>query len=99
MQTPGGKCKIDSVLVGEGSFELLAPLPSLSVKYAFCNKEGDLRFGVGHRNQNWSEETMDCLRALASSIERDICSDVFEGGTSACADDTTPDTSDGVPGF
>jgi hypothetical protein len=99
MVTSDGKCKINGVAVGEATFDLLGPAPALSVKYALCSTESVLRYGAGFRNQGWSEETMKCLRTLADSIERDICSDVFEGNTSGCVEGDDLGTSDGVPGF
>jgi hypothetical protein len=99
MITTDGKCRVDSVAVGEASFNLLGPAPALTVKYALCNRESGLRYGAGNRNQGWSQETLTCLQALADSIEKDICADVFDGDPRASAEEDALGTTDGVAGF
>lgn len=83
-----GKCKIDSVAVGDVSIDFFAPAGTqIVVKYAYVDGVAGARLGANHRNANWSLETYARAQSLLESLERDICQDLFEEGA----------TSDGGP--
>jgi len=93
-----GVCKITGVTLGEISIKLLED-SLLTAKYAFCNTAGD-RYGYGNRNVNWSTETIEKLKALTTSMEEDICQDLFEGGvTTGSTNEVVDYQQDGVPGL
>ena len=93
-----GVCKITGITLGEISIKLLED-SLLVAKYAFCDAAGD-RYGYGNRNVNWSDETLEKLKALATSMEEDICRDLFEGGvTTGSTDEVVAYQQDGVPGL
>lgn len=95
-----GKCKVDGVAVLEVAVNLLGHTTSLSAKYALSNSESGDRFGAGNRNANWSADTFEKLHALIDSMERDVCTDLFEGGaTIGSVEEVVEDATDGVPGL
>jgi hypothetical protein len=93
-----GKSHINAVEVGELVFHGIgSPTQTLSVKYAYSNAETGDRYGFGTRNTGWSERTLELLDSLLSSVERDVCSAVFEEGpTTSSGADVTATTLDGV---
>ena len=94
-----GICRIDSVHVGEGSFNMLGPSPTLSAKSVLINSASGSRFGSSNRNQ-WSEQTMLKLVELTQLMEQDIAAELFDGAsTTASVTDPLPNTTDGVPGL
>ena len=100
MTKSDGTCKIDGVVLGELSVNLLGHTIELSTKYALCNFESKDRFGAGNRNTNWSADTMEKLKALIDSMERDICRDLFrDGATIGSVEDAVDYHQDGVPGL
>ena len=74
-----GRPKIDGVRVGEVEADFLIPLPTISVKFAYENSETGRTCGFGYHS-TWSEETMQKMRELISSMETDIINAMFEGG-------------------
>ena len=91
-----GLSRINAIQIGEFTAELIS-FQSLSAKYAFANAETGERFGAGNRNQ-WSPETLTRLAALIESMERDVCNEVFAGGTTTPSDTLSTDTtSDEIP--
>ena len=101
MTKSDGKCRIDSVAVGEIGLNLLGPTPMVSSKYALMEATSGERFGAGNRNANWSDETMKLVELLVASVEKDIASDLFESGEVTAQPAETYDTSagDSVPGL
>lgn len=100
MTKSDGTCKIDGVTMGEVTINLLGHTVDLSAKYALCNSATGDRFGAGNRNANWSADTLEKLRSLVDSMERDICKDVFaDGATIGSIEDTVAAPTDGVPGL
>lgn len=100
MTSTTGKCLVDGVAVLEAKIDLLNQSPSpLHGTYALVSAKEGARFGRGERNTNWSGKTNELVMQLLASMETDILSSVFEGGTpSAGASDDGP-PSDGVPGI
>lgn len=96
-----GTCKIDGVSIGEFSVNLLGHSIELHSKYALCNFESKDRFGAGNRNSNWSVDTIEKLRLLVDSMEKDICQDLFIGGgaTTDSVGEVVDYQQDGVPGL
>lgn len=93
-----GQCKIDAVEVGELSYmQIGSPTPILTVKYAYSNAETGDRFGFGHSNSGWSEETLQALARLAELVERDICGAVFREGATTGTVLALPDATGGIP--
>ena len=100
MTKSDGTCKIDGVTLGELSVNLLGHSVEMSAKYALCNFESKDRFGAGNRNANWSADTMEKLKSLIDSMERDICRDLFsDGSTIGSVEDVVDNSTDGVPGL
>jgi len=99
MTKSDGTCKIDGVALGELTISLLGN-PVINAKYALCNSESEDRFGAGNRNSNWSADTLEKLKALTDSMERDICRDLFKGGaTIGSVEEPDGYQQDGVPGL
>lgn len=75
-------CLVDAVEIGEININFIGPkessIPgaSMHAKYALTIYEAGIRVGAGNRNL-WSEETNERLRQLITSMEKDICVDVF----------------------
>lgn len=100
MTKSDGMCRIDGVSMGEVSINLLGHSVEMSAKYALCNSETKDRFGAGNRNANWSADTIEKLRSLIDSMERDVCRDLFkEGATIGSVEDVVDTQQDGVPGL
>jgi hypothetical protein len=100
MTKSDGTCKVNGVALGEVTMNLLGHSIELGAKYALCNFESHDRFGAGNRNSNWSADTMEKLKSLVDSMERDICRDLFlDGTTIGSADDVVDTQQDGVPGL
>jgi hypothetical protein len=100
MTRSDGTCKVDGVTLGEVSINLLGHSIELSTKYVLCNSETGDRFGAGNRNTNWSADTIEKLRALVDSMERDIVRDLFtDGATIGSVEDVVQLPPDGVPGL
>ena len=93
------KCKVDSVTIGELVVNMLGPTPTVVIKYALANAESGEKFGAGLRAQGWSDDSLQILQTLIASLERDICSGLFEGDTSGSVLSNVADTMDSVPGF
>ena len=86
--------------MGEIEINLLGHSVSLVTKYVMCNSETQERYGSGSRNTNWSEETIDKMRAFIESMETDICRDLFsDGSTTSGVVEASSNTSDGIPGL
>ena len=95
-----GSPRIDGVEVLEVTLNVLGPSAVLTAKYALCNTDDSTRFGAGNRNSNWSAETLQCVKTLLDSMEKDVCIDLFgEGATTASVAPVAGTTSDGVPGM
>lgn len=96
-----GQIRINGVTVGEVSISLLGPSVGMAVKYALCNVETGEKFGMGNRNQSWSEATLAKLSDLLACIEADVVDDVFVEPviTSGIVSDQNVYPSDGVPGL
>lgn len=100
MTKSDGSCKIDGVTMGEISVNLLGPAAELTAKYALCNFETKERFGAGNRNRGWSADTIEKLMALADSMERDVCRDLFgEGATIGSVEEPAQYPQDDVKGL
>lgn len=99
MTKSDGKCRVDSVVAGEISINMLGAYPTVLVKYALSNAQSGERFGAGLRPAGWSEETMEKLRELVASLERDVCTVVFDGHPSSSVVEDPLGTTDGVAGF
>lgn len=100
MTKSDGTCKVDGVSLGEISINLLGHSIEMSTKYGLCNSESGDRFGAGNRNTNWSSDTIEKLRALVDSMERDIVRDLFtDGATIGSVEDAVSHNPDGVPGL
>lgn len=100
MKQTDGKCRIDAVELGEVELNLLHAAPVLVARYAFANAVSGTRYGMGNKNQGWSEETLTKLAELQASMETDIVNSLFEGEvdpTERVSVEAT--TSDGVPGL
>ena len=99
MTRSDGTCKIDGVTIGEFTVSLLGE-PIISAKYALCNSETHDRYGAGNRNSNWSADTIEKLRALTDSMERDVCRELFkDGATIGSVEEVVDYQQDGVPGL
>ena len=96
-----GVCRIDGVLLGELKLNLLVEQRAvLEAVYALVNTKTGSRYGRGTRNANWSAETLAKVSELVQAIERDILSDVFEGGTTSPGGEAdSAYTSDGIQGL
>jgi len=100
MTKSDGTCKIDGVAMGEITINLLSHSVELSAKYILCNFESQDRFGAGNRNKNWSADTIEKLRALTDSMERDVCKELFkDGATIGSVEEVADYQQDGVPGL
>jgi hypothetical protein len=74
-----GKCRIDGVEVGEISADLMLPVKSISVKFAYKDSVNGRNCGFGFQNV-WGEETLNKFRSFIEAAEADIIATMFEGG-------------------
>ena len=96
-----GKIRIDAVKVVELSLGtiLSSPGAGVQVKFVLMNSVTGDRFGSGTFN-TWSEETTAKLNEAIQSMEKDICSAVFEEGvTTNSVQPETGTLEDEVPGL
>lgn len=85
-----GKCRVDAVEVRDISIVVYgaADQHKLVAKYAMIESSSYNSAGAGLRDSNWSQETIERLRELLASMERDISKDLFEGGDSPVVEDS-----------
>lgn len=97
MVKSNGKCRIDSVMVGELTVDTTTGHPKISVSYALVASDSGERFGKGNINTLWSDATFEKLKELLTSIETDVANVVFsEGATTASVETGADTTTDGV---
>lgn len=101
MVTTDGKSKIDAVSVVEITLATRVAMPGAGVeaRYVLLNSKTGDRFGSGTFS-TWSDETSNKFNELLKSMENDICSTVFETGTtSGSTEEELPQLEDAVPGL
>lgn len=100
MVVSDGKCRIDGVAIGELQVNTLGSGATITAKYAMCESSTGSRFGAGTRSLGWSDDTLARLRDLLDSMERDICRELFSGGTTAGGgQETLAAPGDDLPGL
>ncbi len=96
-----GKSRIDAITVVEITLASRVTVPGAGVeaRYVLQNSKSGDRFGSGTFTA-WSDETATKFNELLKLMEKDICSAVFEQGTtSGGTDEELPQLEDEVPGL
>lgn len=96
-----GKNRIDSIAVFHLNFASRGDLPGggLEAKFVLQNSQNGMKFGSGTFTM-WSDETSTKFNELLKSMEQDICSAVFESGTTTnSAEESETPLEDEVPGL
>ncbi len=99
MRMSDGRCKIIALQLGEAHLNLIRPneVP-IQAKVALLTEEGQ-PCGFFQKNNDWSEKTIEALRALAEAIEEDCIAHIFEGEAAVPSPDAVAEKEDGPRQF
>ncbi len=94
-----GKCKVVAIQLGEAALNLIRQdeVP-IRVKVALLTEDGS-PCGYFAKSNDWSEKTIDALRALADAVEEDCMNHLFEGESAAVAPTSETDREGSPPQF
>lgn len=103
MRISKGKSRIVAIQLGEAELNFLLPgKPPLRGKFAFVNEEG-APCGSTETLMGWSDKTVELLRQLAASMEKDVEMAYFHKSETEEVSDTPEEEpakkDEGVPQF
>lgn len=78
MLLTGRKCNLDGISAAELYLSFLPQSEQCTAKFIVLDSKIGIQFGPMTFSGPWSEETMNALRVLVGSIERDMANLLFE---------------------